>query len=405
MSTVTAATANSQLNSGTILLAFVAMMAGLGGTYAIRTYTRQPQPTAEAPKAPPAEKPVKITVPLASRDIPAGTEISLDDVALYRMTREEINQQIPAKTFMTNPEQIIGKILMVDLPRGKTFATKDFFPSGQSPGVSKRLQPGLRAMTVVLNSTNALLGFAGPGQRVDVLFHFSDESGGASGGRGKGKGNGPLFGHHDFNAPHRRDYWGNSLEGDATEWSEMGFSGATSTLAQNVEILALGRRAIPTDAASGLPDDQVAVTLAVNPRQAELLRVADGHGELSLTLRSPDDEQQVELMNPVTLDQIIDVDKTVHQMEIYRGKSVSRLNFRSGLIVKRRTFNDDPPQVASSSAGGDSRQATPAPPPTFVPVWSPYMLGPNNAATTPSISADAYGTSGPPAASPQEAGR
>ncbi len=363
----------SQINSGTILLAFVAIMVGLGGTYAMRVFTRKVE---EVAKPPEKAKPVLTTVPLASRDILSGTELTLDDVALFKMTPEDIKKRFPGVSFMTNPSQIIGKIALNEIKQGQPFNTQDFFPLKKGPGVVKRLQPGLRALTLVLNKTDALLGFAGPGQRVDVLFNYGTDS---AAGINKAGSKGIFFNHFLYNPPRVRDYRGNTIGGGAGsfEAGEAGLQGATTTLAQNVEILALGRQSAPTDAATALPDEeQVEVTLAVSPKQAELLRVADQHGELSLTLRGAADNEQLALVDPVTLDQIIDIKKNVHEMEVYRGTQVSRLQFSGGTMVEQRTFMQDPSapvQQANRFPPLEHPDAVTAPP-TFVPVLIPPDL-------------------------------
>ena len=349
--TAMSASQNATANSGTLLLGFVAVLVGLTATYFVRQQWATPAAPMSAPSpAPPA---AKITIPLASRDLPAGTTITLDDVALYRMTRQEIEEKITTRSFMANPSQIIGKVLVEDLVRGKTFTTENFYPTGQRPGIVERLSPGLRAVTVVLEPTDALQGFAGPGQRVDVLFHLgeSTQAGGSPGSEG------PLFSHHDFNPPGRRDYYGNRTGGGAASLvGELGLESATTTLVQDVEILALEDRALPTRAATSMGTDPISVTLAVSPRQAELIRVAQGHGRLSFTLRGPDDQAWVPLSDPVTLDEIIDVEDQSHHMEIYRGQAVTRLQFHEGKMVRRQTFPDphagaDP--VASTSPTPD----------------------------------------------------
>ena len=329
-----------KINSGSILLAFIAIGAGLIGTYAVRTAFAAP--AVEPPPAPaPAKPPPRVTVPLASRDIPAGTEISLDDIALYKLTKQEIEESIEAKTFMTNPTQIIGKVVVKGIERGMTFDTSELLPAGKVPGVSGRLKPGLRAVTVAMTPSNALLGLAGPGQRVDVLFHYGQSNESAANGSDAGKAQ-PGFqpGHHDFNPPRRRDYYGNTIgSGGGSGLDSIAFQCATSTLIQDAEILAFGNQTTPTELASPIDtEDTVQVTLAVDPRQAEMIRVASGHGQLSLTLRSPSDGQQVHLVDPVTLNEIMSVDHTVHVMEIYRGKERSQVVFGSNQSIRTRVF-------------------------------------------------------------------
>ncbi|TWU06075.1 Flp pilus assembly protein CpaB [Stieleria varia] len=354
-------TSTSKINSGTILLGFFAILVGLIGTYTVRLALAAP-PVVQQEPPPPPKPPARTTVPLASRDIAAGTTITLDDIALYRLTQDEIKESIKVKSFMTNPDQIIGKVLSSDLKRNDPFDTRHLLPAGKVPGVAGRLTPGLRAVTVAMTPDNALLGFAGPGQRVDVLFHYGagDESVGAAAGTDVSD-LGFRPGHHDFNAPRRRDYHGNTIGGGAGGLGSSEFQNATSTLIQDAEILALGHQSTPTDLASPIEgEEQVRVTLAVTPRQAEMLRVASGHGTLSLTMRSPEDEEKLALVDPVTLDHILAVDNTVHVMEIYRGQRLSKVQFGSDHSIRTRVF-DEPEAVAekTNQAEGESTRSTP----------------------------------------------
>ena len=102
-------------SSGTILLAFIAILCGLLGTYAFRKAMR-PRPVATAP-----EEPEMIVVPMASTDLPAGREVSLGDIAIVRMTREQMKKRDVRSPFMSNTSQIIGRTLKQDLKRGATF--------------------------------------------------------------------------------------------------------------------------------------------------------------------------------------------------------------------------------------------------------------------------------------------
>ncbi|OYP37701.1 Flp pilus assembly protein CpaB [Rhodopirellula sp. MGV] len=373
------ATAPRKANSGTILIGVFAVTIGLAGTYVMRIALQKDPPVVVVeqpePEPEPPPKPVRVTVPLASRDIKAGTEITLDDVAIYRLTKEEIKESVGESSFMTNPKQIIGKVLQVDMKRSESFSTTKLLPAGKYPGVAGRLKPGLRAVTIQMSPDNALLGFASPGQSVDVLFHYGQEDGMTGSGGKSGRGFQPA--HHVFNPPGLRDYRGNRIGGSGG-FEDSEFQSATATLIQGAEILAIGMASTPTDWASPLATDEtVRVTLAVAPKQAEMIRVADGHGELSLTLRGPEDNQLVSLVDPVTLDHIIDFDNTVHEMEIYRGTSLSKVHFGSNRSIKERVFSS-PNEPTSGMVGNPAMN--PSMVPTMVPApgyyGMPYAVSP-----------------------------
>ncbi len=349
----------SRIDSGTILVAFFAILFGLVGAFLLRK-TLQKKPVAQAP--PEVRRgPAKITVPLASRNLPSGTRITLDDVALFSLTREEMKEHGIKRVFMSNPDQIIGKTVAVDLQRGSTFDTKDFYPPGTGPGIADKLQPGQRAVTIDVTATSALLGFAGAGQNVDVLFHYGLNSRSANGHTGDQDLNDRYQNNSDYWEPEHFQYNSprglNAQQGSGRRHrhydddrragiSAAKYHNATVTLVQKATILALGQRVNQTGHSSQLGfDERVRVTLAVKPESAELIRVAEGHGELSLTLRGSDDEEIIKIDEPATLSNIIVVEeepvqiarREVRDMDIYRGQNRSSVRF----LRDRDTGKDD----------------------------------------------------------------
>lgn len=322
-----------KVNSGTILLAFFAVVAGLIGVHFYREANR-PKPVA-APAAVVKTAPRTMVVPMVSRTLKPGQTVTKDDVALVKLTREQMNDNgLTKKAFMSQPDQIIGKTVKRELRRGNTFDTRDFYPVGQGPGIVGRVKPGQRAITIGMLPTNALLGFAGAGQKVDVLFHYGQQ--------GDDSNNSPLTSAADRRSRNSRRYANIPIELQA----------ATSTLIQGAEILAFNQQTIPIEETKGLPmDRRVLVTLSVYPREAELLRMASGHGELSLTLRSPGDKENVPTVTPRTLDEIIDVRSNRQTMEIYRGNRVSRLEFQGGTVIKRTINSGKRNQLGGSGSG------------------------------------------------------
>jgi hypothetical protein len=151
------------------------------------------------------------------------------------------------------------------------------------------------------------------------------------------------------------------------------------------------------------------VTLAVNPREAELLRVAEGHGKLSLTLRGPADDHQYSLLDPITLSQIINLDDRHHKMEIYRGTAMSQLSFASGKTIRKKVFSDEPPVVARPKADAESQVPSapvgywgPAGQTSLFPVWLPYQspLPPANPAPSANATRPQNSKANPPAEIP-----
>lgn len=289
-----------RMNSASILLMFVAVLFGLAGVFALRKLNVAPS------VADPTEAPSLTTVPMASRDLKPGRVVALADVALMSMTKERMRQR-NIKTFMADPQQIIGQTVKEPIKRNETFDTEQFYPQGFRPNIATNLKSGQRAVTVLISSEDALNGFASTGQVVDVLFRVSPENARAK----------------QFQATN---------PGDRTSAGR--FASSTVTLLQGVRVLALQENVVTeNEQAQQVPEQaRLRVTLAVTPAQAETLRVVHGHGDLSLTLRNPNDLEIIESIDTKTLEDILGLRPAeqrnpIAQMEVYRGNRLERKQF------------------------------------------------------------------------------
>ncbi len=165
-------------------------------------------------------------------------------------------------------------------------------------------------MTVNVQGPAAVAGFATPGAWVDVIFRANKDS-----------------------------------EEDLPE--------LTVTLVESVEVLALDEQTFTgTKSTNGANNNnapkEMAVTLAVRPEQAAALRVVDGRGMLSLVLRNPNDETPTAHNAPRTIHDVLDRPYTRWRMQVYRGGSLSSVDFRRD---HRQT--PTPEEIATKMAGGD----------------------------------------------------
>lgn len=240
----------SRLNPGTVLAGIFAILFALAAAYVVRSSLER---KAEPAAAEVAAVDTTMQVPLASATLLAGRTISLGDIAIRQMEIAAVRKKIDANElpvdFMTNPEQIVGRILREPVNVGDTFTAALFYAEGTGPSVADKLRPGLRAVTITVSDTGLVSGFASPTTLVDVLFRSE------------------------------------KLDN---------FPETTFTLIEGIEVLAVGRSSYPKSVQiekapldRGL--DLVQATLAVTPEQASILRVLEGRGEMSLSLRSPDE--------------------------------------------------------------------------------------------------------------------
>lgn len=270
----------AKFSAGTLLLGLIAVMFGLLGAYVIRKELHKPQV-----EAAPTEVATYL-VPRASTDLQSGREITLSDIAVSRMTLRQMADAGITGEFMSSTRQIIGRVIRTDIPKGDTFDTDLFYPEGTGPNVAEKLESGFRAVTVTVEGAAAVAGFASPGSMVDVLFRADRDE-----------------------------------DNDLPETTVM--------LIEGVEVLALNNETF-TGARSGEErrSNQASVTLAVTPDHAAALRVVEGRGSLSLALRNPNDELVLGGPQPRTLNDLLERPDTRHRMEVYRGRALSRVEFR-----------------------------------------------------------------------------
>ena len=259
------------ISPGTVIVLIFAVLFGLAGAYTVREHLREPQvqvteqPTVE-------EEPERVIyVPMASNELPANRALTLSDIAIYKFSPEKFRRQDLPAEYMSDPEQIVGRVLKQPLAKGKAFEADAFYPEGMMQSVADRLRKGLRAVTIPVEGTGALEGLVDSSSHVDVLFRTT-----ASG-----------------DVPQR-----------------------TITLVEDVEVLAVDRNVVPgmvNSTKSGT------VTLAVNAQQAHRLKVVEGRGDFSLTLRALNDDEQTVATGPDTLESLLNLPRTRVKIEIFRG--------------------------------------------------------------------------------------
>jgi pilus assembly protein CpaB len=193
--------------------------------------------------------PRDVTVAVAARDLPAM--LVLDESAI--VTRTVRAGLAPAGSF-GDPVQIIGKVLTSPVQAGQAFTEDAFAADGSPMRLAAALPEGRRAVTITMRDALGGENLLYPGCFVDVLATLRM----------------------------------NNSEGDMP---------VTITLLQGVSVLAVGNRTIvspgATDAAAPIEEastsDRPAITLLVDSRQAEMLKLAMEEGRVSVVLRNPHD--------------------------------------------------------------------------------------------------------------------
>lgn len=223
---------------------FAAVLVGLG-VYRFLQELQKPQ---EVPHT---------MVVVAAVDIPENTQITDEMVTLRSISDDSL-----LADYIVDTESVIGMVLTGDLYAGEPITRARLVRLGEAAADRKTLayvvQPGMRAMTIFIDQDTGLVNFLKPGNRVDLLASYSHEEARP--------------------AP------------DDPEQTETVQVPTTQLLAQNVAILAVGST-IDKNGSS----EYTTVTLEVTPQDAANISAAGWWGKLCLLLRSPLDEETVEI--------------------------------------------------------------------------------------------------------------
>ena len=198
----------------------------------------------------PELKPEMVQVVVATADIPRGVALSVDQVKI----RDFPKDLAPAGA-MTNLDDVVGRVLLMPLVEDEQVLESKLAAKGSGRGLAMLIPKGMRAFTIQTpNVATGVGGFVLPGNKVDVLLTVTGALGAESGVN----------------------------------------SSTTTTLLENVEILAVDQRVdAPADNRVD-PKEIRSVTLLTTPEQAAKLNLGQSKGTLHLTLRNPDDDQSTE---------------------------------------------------------------------------------------------------------------
>ncbi len=197
------------------------------------------------------------TVVVAAVDIPENTQITAEMVTLQSISDDSL---LPH--YMLDTESVIGKIVTGNIYAGEQIIRERLVGIGETDADRKTLayalEPGMRAMTIFVDQDTGLANFLKPGNRVDIVGNYS----------------------HEETRPVLNDE-------SKLEWVQVPTS---QLLVQNVSILAVGT---VTDKMGSA--EYTTVTLQGTPQDAMDLSAVSWWGDLQLLLRSPLDDEIVEM--------------------------------------------------------------------------------------------------------------
>ncbi len=198
-----------------------------------------------------AAVPTQRTVYVASRDIPARTLLS----DIYVTEQKRPANAVDADAIGTRKD-LVAKYSLITIPAGSVL-TKSKIGEGAAAALPARLPIGMRAVSISIDRVKGVAGLIQPGDRVDVIA-----------------------------VPPRV---GNEVP-------------QASAILRGVLVLAMGNE-VETASATPSPENQnlTTITLALTPKQVDLLAAADLNTTLRLALRSPKESVRAFPAEPLTL--------------------------------------------------------------------------------------------------------
>lgn len=206
-----------------------------------------------------------VNIVVATQDLPRGATISSDAVRLRECPKEMVPQGA-----VTKLSDAVDRAVTSPLVKDEPILNGKLAPKGAGRGLAALIPRGMRAFTIQCsNITTGVAGFILPGNKVDVLLTV------------------------------------NGQQGEDTTGG-----GSTTTLLQNVEILAVDQRVDAPAENKVDPNDLRTVTLLVSPDEAAKLDLGQEKGKLHLSLRNLEDAENANA-RPAT----------VNELRFFQGKS------------------------------------------------------------------------------------
>lgn len=212
-----------------------------------------------------------VSVVVSSRDIAAGETLNRTSLAVRMIPRGFVEADA-----LTDIESASGRLALVPIRSGSQITASAARLPSSVGGLSGQVPMGRRAYSIGLERSKGAGGLVRPGDSVDVIAAFD------IGGEG---------------------------------WARR----TTLTVVQNAQVLAVGRQMArtPVEKEGGkkgamfgavrrpLADDLI-VTIAVSPSDAQKLALAESAGSVSLALRPFAEPEEASLPAPTTISQMAD---------------------------------------------------------------------------------------------------
>ena len=232
------------MNIRVLIVIPLALVCGLSAVFLVRAL-RNPVAAPVVERTP---------VVFAVEEVKIGEMFSEKGVEIRQLPVEDVPEDAIRKV-----TDVVDRAARSTIDKGDMIREPKLAEKGAGRGMAALIKPGMRAFTIQTPSfSSSLAGFLLPGNRVDVLLTSTPAAG-----------------------------------GDTANVT-------TSTLLEDVEILAVHTNVSSPSANKINPDEARSVTLAVTPTDAQRLDLGQNRGTLHLTLRNPNDKNHAKA-DPSTL--------------------------------------------------------------------------------------------------------
>jgi len=179
-------------------------------------------------------------VVIATADIPIGTQINPQQVAVVKFKRNLVPDGA-----MLKKEEVVGRVSYSDISAKTVVLAKQLAGLGAQPGLPGIVTEGMRSVSVRVDEASGVAGFIAPGTYVDVIAIMNPQLEGAK----------PV----------------------------------SKVILQKVRVLAGGQQMeTKKDGKAALVNT---VTLELSPAQAEKVKLAEAEGKLQLSIRNATDQE------------------------------------------------------------------------------------------------------------------
>ena len=156
-----------------LVILLIAAAAAIGAVFLVRSMQAPAPAVAAADVAAPAPVPVEIPLKqilVANNTIPAGKFVSLDDLKWQGWPADaQMDSFIDKEKEAEALEKMVGAVARFDIVAGEPVTKTKLQHPGTAGFMSVMLTPGMRAVSIEIETETAAGGFIQPNDRVDVI--------------------------------------------------------------------------------------------------------------------------------------------------------------------------------------------------------------------------------------------